>query len=190
MGKLEYHVVGRVESTVEASSDLCRAGFGMLVGVLMSLPFREGINSASKFIASRIDERSASPAEQVRAAGREVKVTKYSWDDDGTYVNVSVPIDRDDIMDISDEDIDTIITPLSVELRITVRDLVHVLQLAPLNNAIDPKDSNAFVNRRSCKVVLKRNKWHDRREWRSLIDNGRSIQDDLVHRFAAAKKGD
>ena len=81
--------VCRCTCQVFSLTGLIQAGFGMLVGVLMSLPFREGINSASKFIASRIDERSASPAEQVRAAGREVKVTKYSWDDDGTYVNVT-----------------------------------------------------------------------------------------------------
>ena len=76
------------------------------------------------------------------------------------------------------------------------------LQLAPLNNAIDPKDSSASINMRSnrvcgrlvlgfrdpvcSQVVLKLNKWHDRREWRSLVDNGRTIQDDLAHRFSKA----
>merc|ERR1711934_1082156 len=156
---------------------LCRLAFGLLVGVFMSPPLRTGINSLSKYVAQQFEGRSASPgeADEVRAACREVKVTKYSWEDDGTYIKISVPVDKGDIADITDKDIETVITPLSAELRITVRDLVHVLQLAPLNNAIDPKDSNAFVNRRSCKVVLKLNKWHDRREWRSLIDNGRSI---------------
>lgn len=61
---------------------------------------------------------------------------------------------------------ETIITPLSVELRIGAQDIVYVLQVlrsclrytnglsqvAPLNNAIDPQKSSTIVHQRTGKV--------------------------------------
>ena len=116
------HPVPREWPTTAVEPDCwVQLAFGLLVGVFMSPPLRTGINSLSKYVAQRFEGRSASPgeADEVRAACREVKVTKYSWEDDGTYIKVgtriscdghrngvvqiSVPVDKGDIADITDK---------------------------------------------------------------------------------------
>jgi len=164
---------------------ISRVAFACMIGLVVSSPFRDLVNSAgNRLLRGDLSEGTTAGSDKPK---REVKVSKYTWDDDGSYVRITVPIDGAEMECVSDETVETIITPLSVELRVTGRSIVYVLQIAPLNNAIDPQKSSTLVYQKTNKVVVKLNKWHDRRVWRSLIDSGKSVSDDLADRMRDIK---
>merc|ERR1712010_409266 len=100
----------------------CRVAFVLFVGVFISSPLRQGINYLSTCVSSRHKGELDQPDNT--GSSREVKVATYSWEDDGKYIKVSVPMDPETIASISDDDVETVITPLSLELRIRARGLV------------------------------------------------------------------
>jgi len=157
-----------------------------MTGLVVSTPFRELVNTLGARLLRGQPADAASTAKD-DSGKREVKVTKYTWEDDGSFIRITVPVELADMEYVTDETVETIITPLSLELRISARDIVYVLQVAPLNNAIDPQKSSTIVHQRTGKVVVKLNKWHDRREWRSLTDSGRDIHQDLADRLSTIK---
>jgi hypothetical protein len=156
---------------------LCRASFFTLVCLVMSPELRLRLATLPRRARRALSKRFAHSSSGAKKKGEEEDwgrglpvrpLTKYSWDDDGEYVRVRVHLEG---VSLSPDDAKADISPVSFHLQIRTEKEVLALKAPKLNNVIDHKGSSVRVQSGG-KVVLKLHKWHDRVEWRHLVDTG------------------
>lgn len=81
---------------------LCRASFAAMTGLVVSTPFRELVNTlGGRLLRGQLADATSSAKDE--SAKREVKVTKYTWEDDGSFIRITVPVEPSDMEYVTDE---------------------------------------------------------------------------------------